>query len=78
MGQHGFNVGPTLDCQRLTIYQRCYSMPTFGQRCHAMWVPKTCANRIQSAFNATITRVELIRTETRRAARKYLKVFKTF
>ena len=37
MGQHRSNVGPTLDCQRLAIYQRCDSMPTLGQRCHAIW-----------------------------------------
>ena len=37
MGQHISNVGPTLHCQRLTIYQRCDSMPTLGQRCHAIW-----------------------------------------
>ena len=38
MGQHRSNVGPTSHCQRLTIYQRCDSMPTLGQRCHATWV----------------------------------------
>ena len=37
MSQHRSNVGPTLDCQRLTVYQRCDSMPTLGQRCHAIW-----------------------------------------
>ena len=37
MGQHRSSVGPTLHCQRLTIYQRCDSMPTLGQRCHAIW-----------------------------------------
>ena len=39
-------------------------------------VPKTCAKRIQSAFNAPVRRVELIRTETRRASSKYFIMFK--
>ena len=61
MGQHRSNVGPTLHCQRLTIYQQCDSMPTLGQRCHAIWGTIICTKHkgiCQTAYQTLMPQAE--------------------